>query len=245
MFRPNRNPLKTVNPKGVMPKAIPCCALTRSVSTRGDCPSQQEAQAEVSHTHALVDTVGAHRCARRYSQRPAKAGIRTALNYGMKENKLARQIKKPVQEAKKILDGYMKTYPAVGYFYEASIAQARELGCTFTVLGRRRKLPAITSSSTMDRWRAERQAVNTEIQGSAADVCKMAMLRCDDAQLEGMYGCYMNLQVHDELVFEVEEAAADEVLPVVRELMEHPFPEDLAVALEVSISHGENWAKAK
>lgn len=164
------------------------------------------------------------------------------LNYGMKENKLARQIGVPVDEAKAIIEQYLAGLPAVSLFYEEAIARAYQTGYSFTILGKRRFLPEIRSSNQMDAWQAERQAVNNEIQGTAANAAQCAMIHLFRENLKRRFDCSMLLQVHDELIFECPEEAVPEVLPIVQEIMEHPFPNDLAVPLKVSIGKGPNWA---
>jgi DNA polymerase-1 len=167
------------------------------------------------------------------------------LNYGMKENKLAKQIDKSVEEAKELMEAYMARYPAVAHFYHDAIEETRSTGYAFTVLGRRRYLPEIQSTNSMDRWKAERQAVNMQIQGTAADVVRLAMINIDASSLLDDYGVQMCLQVHDELVFECPEECTEEAMPKIQALMEHALHGDLAVPLDVSIGSGKAWSKAK
>lgn len=167
------------------------------------------------------------------------------LNYGMKAKKLARGMGCSTEEAEETMNMYMATYPAVKQFFEEAVDDVRATGFAFTILGRRRRLSDIWSSSEMDRWKAERQGSNLPIQGSAADVCKMAMILINEDQLNIKYDCRMLLQVHDELVFEVPKEAADEVMPIIKEWMEHPFPSELAVPLTVEIGKGDSWGTAK
>jgi DNA polymerase-1 len=167
------------------------------------------------------------------------------LNYGMKENKLARQIGVSIDEAKQLITEYLATYPAVNGFYEDAINRAYESGYSFTLNGKRRFLPEIRSNNQMDAWTAERQAVNNEIQGTAANAAQWAMINIFRQNLKKQYDCRMLLQVHDELVFECPEEAAPEVMPIIQEIMEHPFLTDLPVHLAVSIGKGPNWADAK
>ena len=166
-------------------------------------------------------------------------------NYGMKEGKLGKRLGIPKEEALVILNAYMDRYPAVKKFYADAIAEAREKGYSWTVLGRRRCHMAINSTSTMDRWSEERKAVNMPIQGSASDVVRMAMLKIDAARLDLKYGCHMILQVHDELGFECPTGAAEAAKAEIKELMEHALPTDLAVPLEVDIGIGMRWDQAK
>lgn len=167
------------------------------------------------------------------------------MNYGMKENKLARQLGISREEAKSIIDAYLATYPAVQGFYDSAIAETQQTGFSFTLLGRRRFHPGIRSHNTMDRWSEERKAVNCQIQGTAADAVRLAMLNISKARLDLKYGCKMLLQIHDELMFECPRSTAEAAMAEIKELMEHPFPTDLKVPLNVSIGIGPAWDKAK
>lgn len=188
---------------------------------------------------------GGHSAEACLKARSAIKAVGFGLNYGMKENKLARQIGTTKEEAKEIMDRYMARYPAVKDFYAAAIEETRQTGYAFTIQGRRRFLPEIASHNTYDRYQAERQAVNAQIQGTAADVVKMAMLLCDDAQLDKRYGAVMLLQVHDELVFQCPKESAVEAKAEIKEWMEHSLHDDLIVPLDVSIGIGASWAQAK
>lgn len=168
-----------------------------------------------------------------------------ALNYGMKENKLARSLMCTKEEALDLMNAYKERYPAVSKFYDKCTEELLKTGYSFTVLGRRRYHPQIHSGNTMDQWSAERQATNNTIQGSAADVVRLAMINIDNAGLDCKYNCQMLLQVHDELGFECPRETSEQARDEIKELMEHPFPTDLAVALDVSIGIGLSWDKAK
>jgi DNA polymerase-1 len=167
--------------------------------------------------------------------------IAFGMNYGMKENKLGRDLGISKDEAKALMDEYMATYPAVQRFYAEAIAETEETGFSYTFIGRRRFHPEILSGNQYDRWSAQRQAVNNQIQGTAADVVRFAQLMIDAAGLEERFGCKMLLQVHDELVFECPKETTTEVMPIIQNLMEHPFMTDLAVPLTVSMAKGPNW----
>lgn len=167
------------------------------------------------------------------------------LNYGMKANKLARGIGKSVEEAELLMEQYMARYPAVRQFYDEAIQETTLSLKSYTILGRRRFLPEITSNNNLDRWGAERQAVNNQIQGSAADLVRMAMLAANQSDLVDQHDCHMLLQVHDELVFECPEGEVDICKKKIQAIMEHPFPTELKVPFEVSIGHGSNWLDAK
>ena len=122
------------------------------------------------------------------------------------------------------------------------IRTARERGYVTTLLNRRRYLPDINSDNTRIRAEAERMAINTPIQGSAADLIKKAMIEIHYRLIKERYKTRMLLQVHDELVFEIPEAELDTVAPIIREEMEKVYP--LNVPLKVDISYGKNWDEA-
>jgi len=166
------------------------------------------------------------------------------LNYGMKEFKLASDLGIRVEEAKALMDKYMSAYPAVERFFAEAVDNARITGYSFTVMGRRRFLPEIISRRNQERSKAERQAGNFEIQGSAADVVRMAMILLDDAQLDKRYDCIMRLQVHDELVFDCPEETLTPAMGEIVEWMEHALHTDLPVPLKVSAKAADNWADA-
>jgi DNA polymerase-1 len=173
------------------------------------------------------------------------------LNYGMKAGKLAGRLGCTKEDAQAKIDKYMATYPAVTHFYDQAIEDARRTGYSFTLLGRRRFLPEIVSQDNMNRWGAERQAVNTVIQGTAADAAKMAMVNIFESGILQQYGIKMRSQIHDELINSCSREAAGDLkenpraMFEIKEMMEHPFPTDLAVPLDVSIAMGNNWYNAK
>lgn len=189
---------------------------------------------------AMTDYV--HEC---LQARAAAKSIGFGMNYGMGAKKLAGTLNCSVREAKEKIARYKETYPAVSNFYQEAIQETEASGYAFTILGRRRSLPQIESARNDDRAEAERLAVNTPIQGSAADVCKMAQLLCHKAGLEERFGCKMLLQVHDELVFECPSEYVAEAKMEIKEWMEHPFVEDLPVPLTVEIGTGPSWGSAK
>lgn len=173
------------------------------------------------------------------------------LNYGMKAGKLAGRLGCTKPEAQMKIDKYMATYPAVTRFYNEAIEQARQSGYAFTLLGRRRFLPEIVGQNDMDRWGAERQAVNTVIQGTAADAAKMAMVNIFESGILEEHGVKMRSQVHDELINTCHKDAVGDLkdnkraMWAIKEMMEHPFPTDLEVPLSVSIGKGASWLNAK
>lgn len=176
--------------------------------------------------------------------RNAIKSVGFGLNYGMKEGKLARQLGIPKEEALAIIEAYLGTYPAVSGFYEDAIKETEETGFSFTLLGRRRFHPAIHSHNKLDRWSEQRKAVNNQIQGTAADAVRLAMIRIWKAGFDKKYGCKMLLQIHDELIFECPKETSQEAKAAIQAIMEHPFPTDLLVPLDVSIATGPSWNKA-
>ncbi len=167
------------------------------------------------------------------------------LNYGMAKKKLARSLNISEIEAEDIINRYFAAYPAVKNFYDAAKEEARQTGFSSTILGRRRRHTAINSLNTMDRWSEERKAVNNNIQGSAADCVRLAMLNIWNSGVLKKYRIKMLLQVHDELMFECNEEVAPQAMIEIKQIMEHPFPTELIVPLTISIGKGQDWAHAK
>lgn len=177
--------------------------------------------------------------------RNAIKAVGFGLNYGMKAKKLAGGIGVSVEEAQSIMDAYMERYPTVKRFFDDSVEDCRMTLKAFTLLGRRRFLPEINAYNKYDRYQAERQAGNTIIQGTAADAARMAMIQCDEAQLDYHYGADMLLQVHDELIFQCPKESSAAAMAEIKEWMEHPFDEELDVPLTASAGRGDNWMDAK
>lgn len=177
--------------------------------------------------------------------RSAAKSIGFGLNYGMGPGKLANSLGISVDDAKAKITQYKSTYPAVEAFMAEAVEEGRKYGFAFTIMGRRRNIPMIASSNKGEQALGERLAVNTQIQGSAADVTRMAQVAIDTCGLDRVYGCYNTLQVHDELVFECPAetimAARDEI----EELMAHPFSEDLMCPLVAEAGIGDSWGEAK
>jgi len=169
--------------------------------------------------------------------------VNFGIIYGITPFGLAQRLKIKRTEAAPIIEEYFKQYPKVKQYMDNSIALVRERGYTETILGRRRQLPDIYSNNPTVRGFAERNAINTPIQGSAADMIKAAMINIH-AQIKqkGMQS-RMILQVHDELVFDTLRSEVDELLPLVREGMQNALP-NLKVPIEVGIGVGENWLAA-
>jgi DNA polymerase-1 len=171
----------------------------------------------------------------------AKA-INFGVIYGMGARALARQINVKVKEASAFIQTYFETYPGVKKFIEETKDQARRDGYVETLLGRRRMLPDINSMDNRTRSFQERVAVNTPIQGTAADLIKRAMIRIQGDLDKTKTGAMMLMQVHDELVLEVPEEKLQPVQDMVRAGMESAL--DLKVPLVVDMHVGRDWAEA-
>jgi DNA polymerase-1 len=162
--------------------------------------------------------------------------------YGISAFGLAQRLAIPRSEAAAIIEGYFRSYPGVKAYMERVVAEARERGYVETLFGRRRELPDISSRNATVRGLAERNAINAPIQGSAADIMKIAMIRIFRALRERGLGSKMILQVHDEVVVDALRREQDEVARIVKACMEGAA--QLSVALEVEVGAGENWLDA-
>jgi DNA polymerase-1 len=165
------------------------------------------------------------------------------LAYGLSAYGLAQGIGIPPDEARALMDAYFERFGKVKAYLDATVTQARRDGYTSTILGRRRYLPDLASDSRQRRQMAERMALNAPIQGSAADLIKMAMVAVDRAMTEEQLASRMVLQVHDELVFEVAPGEGQRLAELVRREMEGVY--QLKVPLEVSMATGRSWADAQ
>jgi DNA polymerase-1 len=172
-------------------------------------------------------------------RRRAKA-VNYGLAYGMNAYGLGSRLGIPPDEAQAFIDAYFEGFPRVRDFLERQVTQAMADGFTETMLGRRRYLPELQSANPRIRDMGRRMALNAPIQGSAADIIKLAMIGVDQALREAP--ATMVLTVHDELVFEVEAASSDDVAAIVQRAMGAAY--DLSVPLSVGVGHGANWAEA-
>ena len=165
------------------------------------------------------------------------------LAYGLSAYGLAQGIGIPPDEARALMDAYFERFGKVKAYLDATVTQARRDGYTSTILGRRRYLPDLASDSRQRRQMAERMALNAPIQGSAADLIKMAMVAVDRTMTAEGLASRMVLQVHDELVFEVAPGEGERLAELVRREMEGVY--QLKVPLEVSMATGRSWAEAQ
>ncbi len=166
--------------------------------------------------------------------------INFGIIYGISPFGLAKQIGTSNTIAKSYIDEYFKRYRRVKAYTERSLREAERHGYAVTILGRRRPIPELKSKDRTTRGFGERTAINTPIQGSAADIIKIAMIRIHD-QLIG-FKSRMILQVHDELLFEIYESEIDEVSRMIKKEMEGAWK--LRVPIRVDIGMGKNWAEA-
>ena len=174
-------------------------------------------------------------------RRHAKA-VNFGLIYGMSRFGLAKQLNISNDEAAHYIEAYFARYPDVGTYMEATKEKAKELGYVETLFGRRLYLPEINASNGMRRQAAERTAINAPMQGSAADIIKIAMIDIHKWIKEEKPDCHMVMQVHDELVFEVAEGKVDEYKAVIERLMSEAV--ELSVPLIVDTGVGDNWEQA-
>lgn len=175
-------------------------------------------------------------------RRHAKA-VNFGIVYGISDFGLARNLHISRKEAGDYISRYFERYPGVRAFMDKVVAEAHETGYVTTMFGRRRELPAIKSRNFNQRMLAERMAMNTPIQGTAADVIKLAMIAAYHRLKEAGVKSRILLQVHDELVLEVVESELDVVQAILRESMEQVV--ELSVPLIIDIHWGRNWAEAK
>ncbi len=174
--------------------------------------------------------------------RRAAKTINFGLMYGMGPINLSRQLKIGFKEARQFIDTYFEQFPTIKQFMDQSIEKSRELGYSETLLGRRRYLPEISAKSRQIREAAERIAVNTPVQGSAADIIKIAMVQIGREMPCEYPGAAMVLQVHDELVFEVPHARVTEFRDWVMYRMSGAYALDIPLKVDVGV--GDNWAAA-
>lgn len=162
--------------------------------------------------------------------------------YGISAFGLAERLNIPRSEGKALIDGYFETFPGVKEFMQKSVDDAREKGYVETLFGRKRYLADINSRNGVVRGVAERNAINAPIQGSAADIIKMAMIKIEEEFEKKGLQSKMVLQVHDELNFDVLKSELEEVIPIVKNAMEHAV--DLDLPLLVEYGTGQNWLEA-
>lgn len=175
-------------------------------------------------------------------RRNAKA-VNFGIVYGISSFGLSQDLSISTKEAKEYIDRYFETYPGIKVFLDKLVQDAKEQGYVTTMFGRRRPVPELKSSNFMQRSFGERVAMNSPIQGTAADIIKIAMNRVHDRLLREGLESRLILQVHDELLIEAKLSEADQVEQILREEMQQAA--DLQVPLEIDLHRGNNWYEAK
>jgi DNA polymerase-1 len=178
-----------------------------------------------------------------HAQREKAKMVSYGLAYGMEAYGLGQRLGIPTDEAAGILGAYFTAFPSVKAYMERTVAEARERGYTETLFGRRRQIPELSSGNRQVQQAGERQAMNAGIQGLAADIFKVALVRLDDALDARGLASRIVLQVHDEVILEVPPAEHDAAADLVLEVMTGAF--DLRVPLAVHLAFGPTWADAK
>jgi len=170
--------------------------------------------------------------------------VNYGLIYGLSDYGLASGLGIPQEQARAFIDEYLTSYPKVAQWRERVVEEANENGLVKTILGRIRPLPGLFSKNRVVIEATKRAAINAPIQGSAADIMKKAMiLIAQKLKEEGFEGGII-IQVHDELVLEIEARRIEKCMKLVKNIMENPLEEKLDVPLEVSIGVGKNWGSA-
>lgn len=196
------------------------------------------------HTHTASTIFGCPESDVTPEMRRRAKTVNFAVIYGMSDFALARSLGIPIQEARDYIETYFARFPGVREYTNATIELAREQGFVSTPLGRRRYMPDINNANRNIRLFAERAAVNMPIQGMAADIMKIAMIRVSrDLAADSSLRTKMVLQVHDELLFEVPEDELDRVAKIVRFCMEDAYHLNVPVKVDVKVGH--NWAEMR
>ena len=175
-------------------------------------------------------------------RRNAKA-VNFGILYGISSFGLSEDLGIDIKQAKEFIDNYLKTFPGIQEFMEKEKADAYKNGYVKTLMNRKRVVEELKSKNYMIRSSGERMALNTPIQGTAADILKKAMVEIYNEFNKRGLKSKMLIQVHDELVFNVLKSELDEVTNIVRDIMENTFV--LSVPLKVDIEYGNNWYEAK
>ncbi|MBC8127903.1 MAG: DNA polymerase I [Gloeobacteraceae cyanobacterium ES-bin-144] len=170
--------------------------------------------------------------------------VNFGIIYGISAFGLSQRLAIPRAEASAIIDSYFREYPAIKQFMERTVSEARESGYVETLSGRRRYFPDLNSGNQNIRGNAERAAINTPIQGTAADMIKLAMIHIDSLLRPEIYQSKMLLQVHDELVFDLALDEQQDLVPKILEIMKTALPLPHGVPIEVEYGTGPNWLAA-
>jgi DNA polymerase I len=201
------------------------------------------AAGEDIHRTVAARVFGIDRDAVTGAQRSTAKMVSYGLAYGMEAYGLSQRLAVPVEQAQEILTAYFAAFPSVREYMDRAVAEARTAGYTVTAFGRRRPLPDLASTNYQLRQAAERQAMNAGIQGLAADLFKIALVRLDEGLEQGGFDSDLVLQVHDEVLVDVLPDESDAIAALTEQAMTGAA--DLAVPLEVAMAWGTSWADAK
>ena len=201
------------------------------------------AAGEDIHRTVASQVFGVDRDQVTHAQRSTAKMVSYGLAYGMEAYGLSQRLGVPVEEAQGILQAFFAAFPSVHAYMEKAVADAREAGYTVTAFGRRRPLPDLVSTNYQVRQAAERQAMNAGIQGLAADLFKLALIRLDSGLEEHGLASDLVLQVHDEVLLDVDPEEEDQVAALTEEALTGAA--DLSVPLKVAMAWGSSWAEAK
>ena len=196
-------------------------------------------QGEDIHTRTAAEVFGVPPMMVDGEQRRRAKAVNFGIVYGLSPFGLANQLGIPQKEAKAYIEAYFELYPGVEKYMKRAVTEAKKTGYAQTIFGRKRPITDLSSKNPAARGFAERTAINTPIQGAAADLIKVAMLRVDERLREGKVEAVMLLQVHDELLFEIPSGTEEEVGAMVKAEMEQA--EKLDVPLVVDVKAGANW----
>ncbi|MBR3897804.1 MAG: DNA polymerase I [Bacilli bacterium] len=177
------------------------------------------------------------------NQRRVAKAVNFGIIYGISSFGLSENIGVSAKEAKEFIDTYLETYPGIKDYMEKTIKEAKEKGYVKTLFGRKRNIPELNNTVYMIRQSGERIALNTPIQGTAADIIKLAMVKVYKALKDNNLKSKMIIQVHDELVFDLYKDELEKVNELVTDIMDNVYK--LNVPLNVSVAYGENWYDAK
>jgi DNA polymerase-1 len=191
------------------------------------------------HSRTAQEVFGVGPTAQTPEHRRAAKVINFGIIYGLSPFGLAQNLGIDQKEAARFIAAYFERYRGVKEYLDRTLEEVRRSGFTLTLLGRRRPIPEITSPQFNLRGLAERTALNTPLQGTAADLIKMAMIVIDGELIAQKMRARMILQVHDELVFETPPEELDHLRAIVRPAMEQVYP--LRVPLQVDMKSGPNW----
>lgn len=176
-------------------------------------------------------------------QRYRAKTVNFSIIYGAGATNLSRQLGIKRTEASELIEQYFKQYKGLKHYMDDTVEKARKNGYVMTLMGRRRILRDINSNSSLERSNAERIAINTPIQGTAADMIKIAMINIHEALKKGNFATKMILQVHDELIFDVPKDEVERVKPIIEDKMKNAIP-NLKVPILVGMGVGESWFEA-